>query len=106
MHYNLINKRFEHSAIYQQTVVTTQQFNMHNFLSNYDKIYQVLKPISAEDFLSHQRRKPKELKKQSYAFRRSRKRIETLFSQLCDRFMIRRNYTKSFEGFENPLKLE
>lgn len=79
---------------------------MHNFLSNYDKIYQVLKPISAENFLSYQRRKPKELKKQSYTFRKSRKRIKTLFSQLCDRFMIRMNYTKSFEGFENPLKLE
>jgi hypothetical protein len=30
--------------------------------------------------------------------RRSRKRIETLFSQLCDQFMIRRNYAKSFAG--------
>lgn len=39
-------------------------------------------------------------KKQPYVFRRSRKRIETLFSQLCDQFMIRRNYAKSFEGFK------
>lgn len=31
-------------------------------------------------------------------FRKSRKRIETLFSQLCDQFMIRRNYAKSFAG--------
>lgn len=31
--------------------------------------------------------------------RRVRKRIETLFSQLCDQFMIRRNYAKSFNGF-------
>lgn len=31
-------------------------------------------------------------------YRRSRKRIETLFSQLCDQFMIRRNYAKSFAG--------
>lgn len=38
-------------------------------------------------------------KKQPFAFRKSRKRIETLFSQLCDQFMIRRNYAKSFEGF-------
>jgi len=29
-----------------------------------------------------------------------RKRIETLFSQLCDQFMIRRNYAKSFHGFK------
>jgi len=31
-------------------------------------------------------------------FRRLRKRIETLFSQLCDQFMIKRNYAKSFSG--------
>ncbi len=30
---------------------------------------------------------------------KARKRIETLFSQLCDQFMIRRNYAKSFAGF-------
>jgi len=32
--------------------------------------------------------------KQPYLFRKTRKRIETLFSQLCDQFMIRRNYAK------------
>lgn len=32
-------------------------------------------------------------------FRIKRKRIETLFSQLCDQFMIRRNYAKRFVGF-------
>lgn len=31
-------------------------------------------------------------------FRKSRKRIETLFSQLCDQFMLKRNYAKSFIG--------
>ncbi len=36
-------------------------------------------------------------KNQPYIFRKSRKRIETLFSQLCDQFMIRRNYAKSFD---------
>lgn len=39
-------------------------------------------------------------KKQPFIFRKSRKRIETLFSQLCDQFMIRRNYAKSFQGFK------
>ncbi|MGV4436631.1 IS982 family transposase, partial [Ornithobacterium rhinotracheale] len=29
--------------------------------------------------------------------------IETLFSQLCDQFMIRRNYAKSFEGFKTRI---
>jgi len=39
-------------------------------------------------------------KMQPFVFRKARKRIETLFSQLCDQFMIRRNYAKSFEGFK------
>lgn len=39
-------------------------------------------------------------KPQFSLFRKSRKRIETLFSQMCDQFMVRRNYAKSFEGFK------
>lgn len=35
--------------------------------------------------------------------RKCRKRIETLFSQLCDQFMIRRNYAKTFEGFKTRI---
>ena len=42
-------------------------------------------------------------KKQIYIFRKKRKRIETLFSQLCDQFMIRRNYAKSFQGFKTRI---
>ncbi len=42
-------------------------------------------------------------KPQPYIFRKSRKRIETLFSQLCDQFLIRRNYAKSFEGFKTRI---
>ena len=42
-------------------------------------------------------------KKQHFLFRKSRKRIEILFSQLCDQFMIRRNYAKSFDGFKNRI---
>ncbi|NMA67580.1 MAG: transposase, partial [Clostridiaceae bacterium] len=38
-----------------------------------------------------------------FVFRKARKRIETLFSQLCDQFMIRRNYAKSFDGFKNRI---
>lgn len=45
----------------------------------------------------------KNYKEQSYIYRKSRKRIETLFSQLCDQFMIRRNYAKSFEGFKTRI---
>jgi len=36
-------------------------------------------------------------------FKKSRKRIETLFSQLCDQFMIRRNYAKTFEGYRTRI---
>lgn len=45
----------------------------------------------------------KDYKKQPYMYRKSRKRIETLFSQLCDQFMIRRNYAKSFLGFKTRI---
>lgn len=33
-----------------------------------------------------------------FIFKKSRKRIETLFSQLCDQMMIKRNYAKTFNG--------
>lgn len=42
-------------------------------------------------------------KEQPYIFKKSRKRIETLYSQLCDQFMIRRNYAKSFDGFRTRI---
>ncbi len=42
-------------------------------------------------------------KPQFYQFKKFRKRIETLFSQLCDQFMIRRNYAKTFEGFKTRI---
>lgn len=45
----------------------------------------------------------KDYKPQFYLFKKKRKRIETLFSQLCDQFMIRRNYAKTFEGFKTRL---
>ena len=45
----------------------------------------------------------KNYKKQPYIFRKSRKRIETLFSQLCDQFKIRTNYAKSFLGFKTRI---
>ena len=45
----------------------------------------------------------KDYQKQDWIFRKTRKRIETLFSQLCDQFMIRRNYAKSFDGFKTRI---
>ena len=45
----------------------------------------------------------KDYKPQFYQYKKYRKRIETLFSQLCDQFMIRRNYAKSFDGFKTRI---
>lgn len=49
------------------------------------------------------RKNQNDFQKQPYIFRKSRKRIETLFSQLCDQFMIRRNYAKSFDGIRTRI---
>ena len=49
------------------------------------------------------RNNQKDYKPQFSLFRKYRKRIETLFSQLCDQFMIRRTYAKSFDGFRNRI---
>lgn len=45
----------------------------------------------------------KNYKDQPFVIRKYRKSIETLFSQLCDQFMIRRNYAKSFLGFKTRI---
>lgn len=49
------------------------------------------------------RKNQKDYKPQFYPFKKYRKRIETLFSQICDQFMIRRNYAKSFQGFKTRI---
>ena len=42
-------------------------------------------------------------KPQFSLFRKSRKRIDTLFSHMRDQFMVRRNYAKSFDGFRTRI---
>ncbi len=49
------------------------------------------------------RRNQKDFKPVFAPYAKARKRIETLFSQLCDQFMITRNYAKSFDGFKNRI---
>ena len=49
------------------------------------------------------RKNQKDFKPQFYLYRKRRKRIETLFSQLCDQFKIRNNYAKSFNGFKTRI---
>ena len=56
--------------------------------------------IKLETPMRHNQTKPKLFHP---IFRRARKRIETLYSQLCDQFMIRRNYAKSFTGFATTI---
>jgi hypothetical protein len=46
------------------------------------------------------RNNQKEQKPVIRILKKVRKRIETVFSQLCDQFMIQRNYAKSFTGFK------
>jgi hypothetical protein len=40
---------------------------------------------------------------QPYVFKKVRKRIETLFSQMCDQFRIRSNYAKTFVGYSTRI---
>jgi Transposase DDE domain len=47
------------------------------------------------------RNNQKEQKPVMWILKKVRKRIETVFSQLCDQFMIQRNYAKSFTGFKS-----
>ena len=42
-----------------------------------------------------------EQKPMMWILKKLRKRIETVFSQLCDQFMMQRNYAKSFAGFKS-----
>lgn len=45
----------------------------------------------------------KDYRRHPAVFSRSRKRIETIFSQLCDHLMMKRNYAKSFNGLSARL---
>lgn len=67
-------------------------------------------PLQTELFEEHRillntpmRNNQKDYKKQPAIFRKSRKRIETVFSQFCDQFKIQTNYAKLFDGFATRL---
>lgn len=98
------------------------QASIHDihFLKNIKQLYQNCTILGDKGYLSidyqrdlfssnqirlevPKRTNQKNYKSQAYIYRKSRKRIETLFSQLCDQFMIRRNYAKSFDGFKNRI---
>jgi hypothetical protein len=50
------------------------------------------------ELITTKRRNQTDFSKYPYVFSKSRKRIETKFSQLTDQFLIKRNYAKSFLG--------
>jgi hypothetical protein len=49
------------------------------------------------------RRGQRDYKTFPYIFKKQRKRIETLFSQLCDQMMLKRNYAKTFLGLSTRI---
>ena len=49
------------------------------------------------------RNNQKEQRPVMWILKKVRKRIETVFSQLCDQFMMQRNYAKSFTGFKSRI---
>lgn len=51
------------------------------------------------NLVTPKRRNQSDFTKYPYVFSKSRKRIETQFSQLTDQFQIKRNYAKSFQGY-------
>lgn len=55
------------------------------------------------DIQSPMRCNQKDIEKVPYVLKKIRKRIETVFSQLCDQFMIQRNYAKSFRGYKTRI---
>lgn len=59
-----------------------------NLFENYNLLLNTPKRINQKNY-----------KKQPTIFRKTRKRIETIFSQLCDYLSVQQNYAKTFEGF-------
>ncbi len=52
------------------------------------------------EFETPKRINQKDYKPQFYLYKKYRKRLQILFSQLCNEFMMRMSYAKSFEGFK------
>lgn len=100
-----ITKASVHDIHYLQDV--KEQFSNAYLLG--DKAY-LSKDIQIDLFTSSNislnvplRKNQDNFRKQPFLLRKARKRIETMFSQLCDQFLIRRNYAKSFDGFRTRI---
>ena len=95
-----LSKASKHDIHYLQDI--RDQFNECILIG--DRGY-LSHPLQTELFDQHRIRleTPKRRNQTDYQpfspiMRKARKRIETLFSQLCDQFMIRRNYAKTCHG--------
>lgn len=82
------NKKQINSSITAEYMSIDSEYRLHLFEKSNSKLSEPMR-INQHNY-----------NKQPYLFRKSRKRIETLFSQLCDQFMIRKNYAKSLAGFK------
>jgi hypothetical protein len=81
--------------------------NMHNLKTNFNKFFNITKSVfkdrlNPSDNFFFYPNKPKRANQINLPypaiFKRMRKRIETLFAQLCDQFMLKRNYAKTILG--------
>lgn len=82
-----VKTQFEHCVLVGDKGYLSQHYQ-HDLFATRQIELQTPKRCNQKDFTAF-----------SPLLRRARKRIETLFSQLCDQFLVRRNYAKSFQGF-------
>lgn len=66
-------------------------------------LHHELKKKSNINMAVQKRNNQKNEKPLFYIHKRIRKRIETVFSQLCDQFMIQRNYAKTYRGYRTRI---
>lgn len=95
--YEILLKNLQNIDIQQQMSRCTVLGDMGYIFAEYQLNLFEKASITPE---TSKRRDEHNYRPQPYIFRKSRKRIETLYSQLCTQFMIRRKYAKTFEGFK------
>ncbi len=81
-----IKAEYAHCIIYGDKGYLGQELQLDLFTT---------RQIQVETPMRHNQ---KDYRPQPGIIRRARKRIETFFSQLCDQFLIQRNYAKTFTG--------
>ncbi len=95
-----MNKKFHISLIFRKLVVLKLLISNHRMDNLYTKLVKILEifkrfsnnPMNEQGNIPRLNRK--DWKPTFIPFAKARKRIETLFSQLTDQFMVIRNYAK------------